>query len=88
MKKILLVGLLLIILITVTGCSQHMAKNWGGEMTIELEPGESLELITWKEDALWILTKERTEGVAPATHTFQESTDWGVFEGTIHIIEK
>lgn len=88
MKKVLLIGLLLIVLVSMTGCSQHMAKNWGGEMTIELEPGKGLELITWKDDSLWILTKERPEDQAPVTHTFQESTDWGVFEGTIHIVEQ
>ena len=46
MKKIALVLLLLIALVSMTGCSQHMAKNWGGEMTITLEPGVGLEMIT------------------------------------------
>ena len=57
MKKIILVLLLLVSLLSMTGCAQHMAKNWGGEMTIELEPGIGLEMITWKDDILWFLTR-------------------------------
>lgn len=88
MKKIALVLLLLIALISMTGCSQYMAKNWGGEMTIELEPGVGLEMITWKDDILWILTRERAVNEVPITHTFYESNDWNALEGTIYIVEK
>lgn len=53
MKKILLICMLIVALVAMTGCtSQHLAKQWGGEMTIELNKGEGLEMITWKDDNL------------------------------------
>ena len=71
------------------GCSQQsMVKDCGGSMTIELEPGQKLEEITWKENELWYLTRPFTEDDIPETHTFQEQSEFGVFEGTITIIEK
>lgn len=88
MKKILLVCMLIVALVAMTGCtSQHLAKQWGGEMTIELNKGESLEMITWKDDDLWILTRERSVNEVPITHTFYESSSWGILEGTIYIVE-
>ena len=48
MKKI--IGVLLIsAILCVTGC-QSVARNFGGDITIELEPGLKLEEITWKEE--------------------------------------
>lgn len=57
------------------GCAQNMAKNMGGSATIYLEPNQKLEEITWKGDSdLWY-------------HVFTQSTDFGLFEGTVTIIE-
>lgn len=61
-----------------TGCEQGMTRNLGGSMTLELEPDQKLEMITWKDDSLWYLTRP----------TFQQSSEFGVFEGTITIVEK
>ena len=92
MKKviaIIIISLLLFITTsTLSGCHET-TKNFGGEMTIELEPGQKLEEITWKDDTtLWILSRPFREGEKPETHTFQADTEWGVFEGTVIIIEK
>ena len=58
-------------------------------MTIKLDPGQKLEEITWKDDTnLWYLTRPMREDEKAETHTFQESTEFGVFEGTITIIEQ
>ena len=44
------------------GCSeQSMTRSWGGEMDVFLEPNTKLMEVTWKEDNLWLLTKEMTE---------------------------
>lgn len=56
-------------------------------MTLELEPGQKLEMITWKDDSLWYLTRPMQDGEEPETHTFQQSSEFGVFEGTVTIIE-
>ena len=92
MKKVIAgicISLLLFITAsTLNGCHET-TKNFGGTMTIELEPGRKLEEITWKDDTnLWILTRPFREGEEPETHTFQADTEWGVFEGTVIIVEK
>lgn len=88
MKKKILAALLVVGMMTtmLTGC-QGATKSLGGSMTIELEPNTKLELITWKDDSLWYLTKPMAEDDIAETHTYQQSSEWGVFEGTITIIE-
>ena len=71
-----------------TGC-QGATKNLGGSMTLELEPNQKLEEITWKDDdSLWYLTRPMREDEVAETHTFQQSSEFGIFEGTVTIIEK
>lgn len=86
MKKIISIILILITLVSMAGC-QGAARSLGGSMTMELEPGEKLEMITWKGDSLWYLTRPMTEQDKPETHTFKESSEFGVFEGTVTIVE-
>lgn len=90
MKKIKKFGCVwsAIILLTLllSGC-QSAAKHMGGGMTLELEPNQKLEEITWKNDDLWYLTRPMREDEEPETHTFQQSTDFGVFEGTVTVVE-
>ena len=84
MKKIILLA---IMVLSLTGC-QNTAKNFGGSMTIELPKGQKLEEITWKDDSdLWYLTRPMREDEIAETHTFQESSEFGVLEGTVTIIE-
>lgn len=83
MKKIIL---LIIMVFFLTGC-HATTKSFGGSMTVELPKGQKLEEITWKEDSLWYLTRPMREDDVAETHTFQQSTDFGVFEGTVTIIE-
>ena len=80
---------LLIAMMTVTllsGC-QSAARNWGGTVKIELEPGQKLEMITWKGDSLWYLTRPMRAGEEAETHTFNERSEFGVLEGTVIVIE-
>ena len=83
MKKVIVIILVALML---TGC-QTATKDLGGEMTVELNPGQKLEEITWKDSNLWILTRPFREGEKPETHTFYEDSEWGVWEGTVSIIE-
>ena len=84
MKKIILLA---IMVLSLTGC-QNTTKNFGGSMTIELPKGQKLEEITWKDDSdLWYLTRPMREDDIAEVHTFQESSEFGVFEGTVTIIE-
>ena len=69
------------------GCKQTITRKFGGDMTVELEPGQKLEEITWKDDELWYVTRPMREGESAETHTFQESSVFGLVEGTVYIIE-
>ena len=51
-------------------------------------PNEKLEEITWKDDSLWYLTRPMKEDEEAETHTFRQDSEWGVFEGTVTIIER
>lgn len=85
-KKFLCVAAVSITILSFTGC-QSAARSMGGSVTLELEPNQKLEEITWKEDSLWYLTRPMRPDEKAETHTFQQSTDWGVFEGTVTVIE-
>lgn len=84
MKKVL-VGIILSITL-LSGC-QGAAREYGGSVTLKLDPGQKLEEITWKEDSLWYLTRPMREGEKAETHTFKQSSEFGVFEGTVTVIE-
>ena len=86
-KKIL--GLLVagvLVTSTLTGC-QGATKSFGGSMTLNLEPNQKLEEITWKDGSLWYLTRSMTDDDIAETHTFQQQSEFGVFEGTVIILE-
>ena len=89
MKKILITGIAAIIGITgLCGCTeQQMAKSYGGTTTIDLPSGRKLEEVTWKEDDLWILTRERKEGETIDTYYFNEDSSWDILEGTVILNE-
>ena len=83
-----IVFVVLIAALLLTGCDQAMAREFGGSITLTLEPNQKLEMITWKDDdSLWYLTRPMKEDEEPETHTFQQSSEFGVFEGTVTIVE-
>lgn len=67
--------------------SQSAAKNFGGDYTLKLPKNEKLVMITWKDDSLWYLTKSMTEDDIAETYKFQESTDLGIMEGVVTVVE-
>lgn len=72
--------------VSMSGC-QGAVKSMGGSMILELPAGVKLEEITWKDDSLWYLTRPMREGEEAETHTFQQSSEFGVFEGTVTLVE-
>lgn len=88
MKKklcsIMVIGVMMAALLT--GC-QGATKSFGGSMVLNLEPNQKLEEITWKDDSLWYLTRPMTDDDIAETHTFQQSSEWGILEGAVTIIE-
>jgi len=86
MKKIIAV-LMLAGMVALSGCSQLASRSFGGDYTHELPKGEKLINATWKEDSLWYLTRPMEEGEEPETYKFQADSVFGVFEGTVTVVE-
>lgn len=88
-KKLSAILTLLVLSLSLCGCTeQYMTKEFGGSMILELPVNQKLEEITWKDDNLWYLTRPMREDEEAETHVFQASSAWGVFEGTVTVIEK
>lgn len=88
MKKIL-IGLVIALSIVCTSCSQQtIVREFGGTMQVELPAGEELMEATWKDDALFYLTRPMSDDYIPTTKTFREKSPYGVMQSTIVFIEK
>ena len=71
------------------GCTQQtMTREFGGTTIIDLDAGQKLEEITWKdEDSLWILTRPMREDEQAEQHSFKENSAFGIIEGEVIIKE-
>ena len=86
MKKVFVLMLISLLLV---GCTANeRAKYYGGTMKIELEAGQKLVDVTWKESSLWYMTREMREGEFPETYTFKEESSFGIVEGKVIFIER
>ena len=81
MKRLFALLLLAVLFITIGCTPQSRARNFGGTENVQLKPNEVLINVTWKDDNLWILTKDTLTG----SQYFRESSSWGVWEGEIII---
>lgn len=80
MKKLFLI--LAISLVTMTNCTENQrARSFGGEEKVDLPPNNILINTTWKQDDLWILTKDTNTGI----YYFREKSSWGIWNGKIVI---
>lgn len=70
-----------------SGLDQWFSRAAGGTSTIELPIGLKLEMITWKGDSLWYVTRPRRENEPIEMHTFKESSLSGIVQGTVIIKE-
>ena len=83
MKKLLIIVAVLML----TACENFVTRNFGGSQTIELEKGQRLVEITFKENDLWILTEPMDSDYVPKTKTFYEDSNIGMMQGKITIVE-
>jgi len=79
MKKVALIGILALSLLSCTENSR--AKQWGGTEELTLKENEVLINMTWKESNLWVQTLDTTTGI----QYFREKSSWGWLEGEIII---
>jgi hypothetical protein len=88
MKNIILL-LSSLLIVSLSSCTQNSrARSFGGKAKIELPKGEKLVTVTWKGEEIWYLTRPMTDDDVAQTYTFNESSSWGILEGTVTISEK
>jgi hypothetical protein len=74
---------------TLLACTTNdNVKNYGGTGYVKLDPGRKFVNITWKDNNMWILTRKMKEGEKAEEFEFKESSDMGVWEGKLIIIEQ
>lgn len=82
------IALVVLIGLSFTSCTENSrAKQWGGSMKIELEPGQKLVDVTWKETSLWYMTKPMDSTDVAERYEFVEESSWGIVEGKVIFIE-
>ena len=86
MKKVFI---LFVFSVFFVSCTSNMrSRRFGGDSTVEIDPGYKVVEATWKEDNLWILVEPMEEDYEPKTKKFREVSNFGIFEGTIIFKEK
>lgn len=69
-------------IIGLSSCTDNArARRWGGTEELKLKTNEVVLNVTWKENQMWICTKDTTTNVV----YFREKSSWGVMEGTVII---
>jgi len=76
MKKVLII---LAAVFAISCTDNSRARHFGGNETVELPTNRILLNATWKENNLWVLTKDTITNQM----YFNEKSSWGVMEGTI-----
>ncbi len=88
MKNTFIVSAILILLVSLTSCTDNTrAKLYGGNKKLELPENMKLVAITWKAGDLWYLTKPMGANDSAETYTFQEESSFGIIEGSVTIVE-
>ena len=86
--KFLLFFVALMGIFSLSSCTQNQrARQFGGDMTIRLKPGEKLMMATWKGTDLFYLTEPMEEGYVPKVKNFYEDSSYGMLQTTVKFIE-
>lgn len=89
MKKILFAIAFGFLLLTCVSCTENLrTRQYGGTSIVELDPGQKLVEVTWKETSLWYLTEPMEPGYEPKIKVFQEDSRFGIMEGKVIFHEK
>ena len=82
------VGICLSALSSLSCVDRRGDRDFGGQVTVDLRPGEKVEGVSWKSQDLWILTREARPGEKHETYRFKEHSVLGLFEGQVTIRER
>ena len=64
-----------------------IAKKVGGSATIILPDNQKLQLVTWKNDNMWVLYRPMRADEQAEAYTYQEDSKFGLMEAKITIRE-
>lgn len=87
MKKLIILALFAVSMVSLFSCDNWTSRKWGGSMTIVLPKGEKLVDVTWRGNNLWYLTEPMDADYEPKTKIFREDSNLGILEGTVTFVE-
>jgi hypothetical protein len=86
MKKILFIIATIMLL---TSCTeQYMARQFGGNVEIEVPAGYKVTSATWKNDNIFYFIEPMEDDYTPKEKKFIESSSYGVLESEVIFVEK
>lgn len=63
-----------------SSCTKNQrTRTLGGTETIQVNKNEIVLNVTWKQDQMWICTRDTVTNIT----YFREKSSWGVLEGTV-----
>lgn len=68
-----------LIMVIASCTSNQRARRWGGTEQVQLQKNEVLLSVTWKENNMWVLTRDTLTNV----NHFREHSSYGVIEGEV-----
>lgn len=72
-----------------TSCTdQYMARQFGGNVEIEIPAGYKVTSATWKEDNIFYFIEPMEDDYTPKEKKFIESSSYGVWESEVIFVEK
>lgn len=87
MKKILstliVIGCLIGGYLIFHSCDNHMAREYGGTVTVKVDHGYKVTAATWKQNELWYFIEPMEETYTPKTKYLKESSEYGMLEGKV-----
>ena len=85
MRKIFMI---ICLTLSLCSCEKQITRQYGGTTTINLEKGEKLIEVTWKDGGnLWYFVEPMDSDYTPKVKTFKESSQFGMLEGKVVFIE-
>lgn len=89
MKKLIKFLLIIIAVASFTGCTEQIrARQFGGNIDINVPAGYKVTSATWKENDLFYFIEPMEEGYEPKEKMFIESAAFGIMESQITFKEK
>ena len=88
MKKktffIIVIIMVFMLLMTTSSCTEnYIARELGGTLKIEVEPGYKVTSATWKDDDLFYFMEPMEKDYSPKEKKFVESSSYGILESTV-----